>query len=130
MDLEGTRLAVGEDGLNSGEGRSHVYELQGGTWQHTATLSAPDAAPDDNFGRSVALDGDALLVGAHESMEGTPPVLTGSAWLFRYDGTAWQQPFTSSSRLMPRTEMSGAMPWPWTSRRWPWVGYSSRPGLP
>lgn len=44
-------------------GSASVFRLVGGSWVHEATLVASDGAPDDEFGRSVAIRGDVALVG-------------------------------------------------------------------
>ncbi len=67
VSLDEDRLAVGMVwGGKPGEAR--VYERAEAGWLHVATLQASDATPgdDDNFGFSVAIEGDTLIVGAHE----------------------------------------------------------------
>lgn len=66
--LSGSRLAVGVPGANAAgfdAGRVHVYALEDGAWQLEAQLDNPADAPARGyFGRSVALRGDTLVVGA------------------------------------------------------------------
>jgi len=65
-------LAVGENEVLIGEplnvysaGIVYVYRpAAGGRWQVAMQLSAADSASGDRFGRSLALDGSTLLVGA------------------------------------------------------------------
>jgi hypothetical protein len=50
----------------SGAGAAHVFERDGsGAWQQKAYLKAPNTLPDDRFGRSVAISGDTIVVGAY-----------------------------------------------------------------
>lgn len=69
----GYSLAANDDTLLVGSqaddpvtnaGAVYVFGLDAGTWVESQRITAPDAAADDNFGHSVALSGDTLLVGA------------------------------------------------------------------
>ena len=51
-------------------------------WNEKAQLTASDASIDDEFGRSVAVDGDTLVVGA-------PFDDAGAAYVFQRAGTTW-----------------------------------------
>lgn len=72
--LDGDTLAVSAvyDSGSSAEGADYqpgagavlVYERVDGVWQHSATLRASNAEVGDNFGHSLALDGDTIVVGA------------------------------------------------------------------
>lgn len=66
--LDGDQLAVGATGSNAGgfdAGRVHVYVHEDGRWELEALLHNPaDAAAYGHFGRSLALRGDTLAVGA------------------------------------------------------------------
>jgi hypothetical protein len=58
-------------------------------WVEEEILSAGDTAFHDNFGRSVALAGDVVVVGApgEQSYSFGP----GAAYVYRHDGLEWQQ---------------------------------------
>ena len=72
--------ALGEDsnatGVNGNEannsatdsGAAYVFVRDGGTWTQRAYLKASNTGPlyDDNFGRSVAISGSTVIVGAHQ----------------------------------------------------------------
>ncbi|HET7842912.1 MAG TPA: hypothetical protein VFL14_02085 [Xanthomonadales bacterium] len=45
-------------------GAVFVFRRNGADWPLVRVVTAPDAAPGDNFGASVALEGDVLFVGA------------------------------------------------------------------
>jgi len=66
-------------------GTAYMYTLVGSSWvENQITTSDPIG---DNFGESVSLYGDRMLVGASDS---EPNGLgSGSAYLFEYDGTNW-----------------------------------------
>ena len=52
-------------------------------------LTAPDGDTDDFFGRSVAISGDTVLVGAFHDDVGFLNADQGSAYVFRRNGTEW-----------------------------------------
>ncbi|MCP3915036.1 MAG: hypothetical protein GY711_05735 [bacterium] len=88
--IDDDTLVVGEEHsdlfVNSG-GAVHVYVRQAGVWtlQQTLTLASP--AYFDEFGASVDLEGDRLVVGGPS--HGTNR--TGGAWVFDRVGTQWSQ---------------------------------------
>jgi FG-GAP repeat len=89
--------AEGEDGAGTRRGAAYVYyRNQGGAdnWGEVKKIVASDAANEDWFGSSVAIDGDYLVVGADgEDGAGTG---RGAAYLFyRNQGGAdnWGQLF-------------------------------------
>ncbi|MFN0136701.1 MAG: hypothetical protein ACKVS9_11370 [Phycisphaerae bacterium] len=59
------------------------------TWTQDTTLNAGDATAGDEFGASVAIDGDIIVVGA-PGKDGTG-TLGGAAYVFEYDGVQWQE---------------------------------------
>ncbi len=71
-DAFGYSVAVQADTLVIGSpperstdpGAAYVYQRTGDTWNQTAELTPSDSAPGDNFGWSVAIDGDTIVVGA------------------------------------------------------------------
>jgi hypothetical protein len=86
--LRGASLAVGcrlDDlgGLNAG--RAFVFREAGGAWGLDAALAAPDATAGDEFGISVAMGPDILVVGSYlDSVTDN-----GSAYSFRRLGGQW-----------------------------------------
>ncbi len=56
-------------------------------WQEWGTIGASDAAAQDRFGTSLALERGTLLVGA--PLDNGLDANSGSAYLFRFDGEAW-----------------------------------------
>ncbi len=81
--MEGDVVTVGahlDDDGGLGSGSAHQFRRLDGEWVQTAKLTASDAAYDDNFGRSVAISGSNLLVGA--SRADNDGVDTGAAYVF------------------------------------------------
>jgi hypothetical protein len=84
----------GGDEFSRGAGKVFVFQRTGGTWRQQAVLK-PVAAHGSQFGESVALQGDTLLVGApYDSTEGP---FRGSAYAFQRSGDTW----TRSAILAP-----------------------------
>ncbi len=70
-------------------GSAYVYRFVAGSWEHEDHLTAPDAAADDRFGTSVAIDGDTLVVGATHDDDGLPNA--GAGYVFTRSGTKWTE---------------------------------------
>ena len=85
--IDGDTLVVGAP-YNDGVGAAHVFIRQGGIWIEEAKLTAPDAAPDDRFGYSVAIDGDTVIVGARDD-DHEGGVDAGSAYVFVRSSGEW-----------------------------------------
>jgi hypothetical protein len=65
-----------------------VYRREGTAWFVDQLLTASDAAGNDNFGYSVAVGDDVILVGAiAENHQGLPNA--GAAYVFRRSGVRW-----------------------------------------
>ena len=72
-------------GANPSQGSAYVFERTGSSWTQAAKLLALDGNPSDRFGFSVAVDGDAVLVGAPYDDN------RGSAYVFARSGPTWTQ---------------------------------------
>lgn len=80
---------VGEALNERTPGYVYVYRDGGDGWTEVQRLAASDAAPGDRFGRTLALVGGDLLVGATVADESM-----GALYVFRKDGSgAWQEAF-------------------------------------
>ena len=86
--VSGSTVVVGAQ--NEGEtyfGAVYVYgKNSSGVWSQDQKLVAGDRDRYDNFGRSVAISGDTLVVGANEIVYGA-----GSAYVFRKSASSWTQ---------------------------------------
>jgi hypothetical protein len=90
--LEGGVLVVGARGAtgNANEsGVAYVYRDDGTNFQLEGTLMASDGAFADRFGRSVAVEGARVVVGAR--WDDNAGRSSGSAYIFDFDGTSWSQ---------------------------------------
>ena len=106
IDLDGNVAVVGSPrkkkagDLDIGSGAAIVFRKVGSTWQQEQTLIASDGAEGDNFGTSVAVSGNRIIVGANADDNGGSS--SGSAYVFEWNGTTWSE----LSRLNPSD------PWP------------------
>ena len=91
LGLSGDTLAVpaiNEDTIATDSGAVYVYVRDGnGNWSEQAMLKASNAAAGDQFGISLAIEGDTIVVGS-QSMEGH----RGAAYVFSRDANGnWSE---------------------------------------
>lgn len=87
--------ATGNDDYGSGSGSSYVFRFDGASWAQEAKLLAEDGAEADRFGRSVAIHGDTVVIGAY--LDDDNGRNSGSAYVFRPNGSRWVQ----EAKLLP-----------------------------
>lgn len=102
--------ATGESDATSGEidpmdtsggGRVYVFKRNGGTWTKEARIKGSNTEAYDNFGRSVAISGDTIVVGADSEMSNARVIngdesnndlaQAGAAYVFKRAGGSWEQ---------------------------------------
>jgi hypothetical protein len=96
LDLEGDRAAYGlpTDGeAGQQAGAVLVFERVGSTWTQTARLTASDASSFDEFGTTLSLRGDRMLVGARNVGNAGSGGLDGlgAVYLLEYAGGTWRE---------------------------------------
>ena len=82
-----SKIVVGAIGANgpADSGRAYIFDTSG---TQLATLAASDASTSDEFGYSVAISNNRILVGArYEDLDGTASQQKGSAYIFDLNGT-------------------------------------------
>jgi hypothetical protein len=68
-------------------GKAYVFSRSGNTWTEQAILSSPNPTEEGNFGTSVSVSGNTVIVGEpYASLEGT---FTGVAHIFSLVGDTW-----------------------------------------
>ncbi len=70
-------------------GAAYVFRFDGKQWVQEQKLTASDPAIEDFFGWSVSLQGDLALIGA--MLDDDYANGSGSAYIFRLDGTEWNE---------------------------------------
>ena len=93
----------GDESNNSAgyAGAAYVFVRNGTTWSQQAYLKASNTAGFDQFGRSVSISGDTVVVGAWLEDSSATGVdgdqgdngaqFAGAAYVFARDGTSWSQ---------------------------------------
>lgn len=103
--VSGDTIAVGayrDDGTSGDSGAVYVFVKNGDSWEEQGYLKADTIDAGDEFGQSVALDGDTLVVGAHYEDGSAIEVNgidddnvlfeeSGAAYIFERDDTTWTQ---------------------------------------
>ncbi len=87
---DGTRTVVGsylDDDAGSNSGSAYTF-LNSGGWAFEQKLFALDATTLDQFGKSVAIDSDVIMIGSQ--LDDDSGASSGSAYMFRYSG-GWTQ---------------------------------------
>ncbi|GAF91309.1 unnamed protein product, partial [marine sediment metagenome] len=79
--------AYGDDDNGSSSGSAYVFRYNGSNWSEEQKLLAFGGGVGDQFGYSVAISGDAIVIGApYDDDNGSN---SGSAYVFRYTGGNW-----------------------------------------
>jgi PKD repeat protein len=87
VSISGDYAVVGacqNDDNGSDSGSAYVFYRNGTMWSQQAILNASDGATGDNFGQSVSINGDYVIVGANGDT-------AGSAYVFHRYSTNWVQ---------------------------------------
>ncbi|MEE8153836.1 MAG: hypothetical protein V3T53_02625 [Phycisphaerales bacterium] len=93
--ISGDVLVVGapeHDENGSGSGAVYVYrfDVNGlGTWAQEVKLLPSDVQTGDRFGRSVAVDGNVIVIGAYRDDDNGNNA--GATYVFRYEGSMWRE---------------------------------------
>lgn len=95
----GSAIALDKDTLAIGErhngakilnaGAVYIFNRSGTTWSQSAKLTPADLNKGSNFGVSVALQGNTLVVGAYGDDD--QGLTSGAAYVFARSGTSWKQ---------------------------------------
>ena len=94
VEIQASTLIVGATGHTHGgerfAGAVFVFVRDGDTWRMKAKLTADDAAAGDQFGVSVGIEGDTIIVGSKKhDPDGIKDA--GAAYIFQRDGNTWKQ---------------------------------------
>jgi len=96
--LSGDLAAIGAPyhEFNGGQsGSAYVLRRDGFEWEEIAELNPDNPTPGDEFGASVAIDGDVIVVGAWR--DSGPGPRFGAAYVFERVNGAWSQVATLSA---------------------------------
>lgn len=90
VSLWGNTMAVGAMSDDVERGSAYVFTKAEGAWTEQAKLTASDGDEADVFGRSVAVSGDTIVVGAQYD-EVDSKAQQGSAYVFTRTGGNWTE---------------------------------------
>lgn len=77
-------------GANANRGSAYIFTRSGTTWTQQAQINASDSQENDEFGHSVAIFGDTVIVGARLHNVGANSD-QGAAYIFTRSGSTWTQ---------------------------------------
>ena len=130
VDIDGDTLVVsapseasGSTGVNGDQddnslfsaGAAYVFVRNGETWSQQAYLKASNPDEFDSFGRSVAVSGNTIVVGAWDEDSVTGPddnsnSNAGAAYVFKRSNGNWsQQAFLKASNARRLTQFGNAV---------------------
>ncbi len=87
--VSGDVVVTGAPADDSSRGSAYVYRYNGTNWFEQTKLIASDGDLDDRLGKSIDIDGDKVVVGAHH--DEANGYKAGSAYVFAYNGSTWSQ---------------------------------------
>ena len=88
--VDGDTAVIGARQGDTRNGAAYVFTKVSGVWSQKAKLTADDGAADDEFGISVAVEGDTAVIGAYQDDDNGD--LSGSAYVFTRDSSGgWRQ---------------------------------------
>jgi putative transposon-encoded protein len=92
VSLSGSAALIGarRGAQNFSQGSAYVFQRSGKAWLQQAKLTASDGHAQDQFGYSVAIDGELAVIGdGHHQVNGKPR--QGAAYVFQRTGDSWQE---------------------------------------
>lgn len=107
--LDNDWMVVGAPGRSEGtfsQGAVYIYDVSSGSPVLHSTLVAPVAYNSGYYGRSVAIDGDLLVVGAPG--DDTVANDAGRMFIYRFDGNDWNLEFEDSPSTLVNRAMFGS----------------------
>ena len=98
VSVSGDYAVIGacwDDDVDTDCGSAYIFKKEGSNWSQQAKLLASDASAQSQFGNSVSISGDYVVIGAYTSSDNG--LYSGSAYIFKRDGTNWNQ----EAKLLP-----------------------------
>jgi hypothetical protein len=83
-DENGTNYILSTGYGNTSAGAAYILRKENGNWKTVKKICAPVRVADDNFGWSVAIDGDYVVIGAQRDL-GTSVSYSGAVYIFKKD---------------------------------------------
>ncbi len=104
VGLHGNYIVAGApraSGRKGNTGAAYVYAHNNGTWAYSKKLQSSDGESDDEFGKSVSIYNDDIVVGSRR--ESATISRKGAAYHYRRNAANWDQRF----KIMARDRANG-----------------------
>ncbi|MBP6004816.1 MAG: carboxypeptidase regulatory-like domain-containing protein [Pyrinomonadaceae bacterium] len=106
VSVSGDIAVIGADAARCNSthlpGAAYVFTRDSGSWSQVQKLTASDGYDDDNFGRSVAIEGETIVVGAPGD-EGPGSMVVGAAYVFTRGTAQWFETDQLNGASVPRS---------------------------
>ncbi len=89
VSISGDFAIVGARGDNNYSGSAYIFKRDGNIWSEQQKITASDGAQLDYFGSPIFISGDYVILGAWGNDDKGDS--SGSAYIFKRDGTAWSE---------------------------------------
>ncbi len=89
VSIEGNYAIVGAYHDDTLTGSAYVFKRSDSSWIQEDKLTASDGATGDQFGSSVSINGDYVIIGAYG--DDSNGIDAGSAYIFKRTGTNWNE---------------------------------------
>lgn len=111
--IDANLLVVGATGAEAStleSGAAFIFERNGETWTQQLMIGASDGENYDNFGRSVSISGNYILVG---SPIADSPIQTscGAAYIYEKPTGGWQSSSGKETQKISANETTGRFGW-------------------
>ncbi len=112
--LDGDTAVIGarqhnDPGTGAGSGAAYVFTRESGVWGEKAKLTASDAAAGDNFGVSVAVEDDTVVVGSWQDDDNGRN--SGSAYVFTKPALGWADTLETLKLTAPNGAANDRFGW-------------------
>ncbi len=87
--ISGGTIVVGAAVQERGTGAAYVFEQLGGVWTQTAKFLSPEPGETDQFGSTVEIDGDTIVVSS-VLFDGDGVLDAGKCYVFNRVGGIWE----------------------------------------
>ena len=93
INNDGTYVAVGSQGANSGKGAAFIFTRSGTSWSQQAKLTASNGAAGNTFSDTLAFTPDASRIVVCDATDdtGTGGSNSGSGYVYSRSGTSWTE---------------------------------------
>jgi len=124
VSISGNVAVVGAPGKNSvitggtvisNVGAAYIFENQSGTWTQVNKIMASDKEVGDEFGTSIGISGDFIIVGApyeDQALNGLTTLNKGSAYMYTKGENGWNQ--IQKSQKIVGSQLSSGANFGWT----------------